>query len=911
YTHFAMGGSIFRLVLLLNVVLVQLAFAAPLANDDEWEYFDCGPSTKSLPKHSSRTSSKVAVSSVSTRRPDTSSYSLSATSRLTSLSSSAVQTASSTVKPQTSGTSGKSSVQPFPTSMVSASTTLSLINTASTSLPQPNMTTTASTMSVNNIFVAFATGPPPSQVSQRSDHPVERSMIAPQTKKLQTNKFYANFFLGSQASATFTHPYSVTWAKGSGILKSYGLAISHIERSQVAFGPGDPVQYLINPIGIQSITLSASELNITTQLTMDSLDAFSANVNLLPRVGAPPAITFPLVQGMGFVTAVYSGSTPRVESSISFTKITYLGRVASGSTYKYQAKLADGTSWNVYVTTSQSGYPVNSFTLTGVRVLQGAPGFQGFIQVAKVPLSGSTDAETVYDGAAGAYPVAATISGSVSGTAGTYELAWTKQGVANRTLLMFALPHHVQSLASGTVTDIKLQTTTKGIATGIVGDSWTLTEPNLPIDIGFAPWSPTHGSVDKVSAAATRLINEAGESELSQDMGAQSNLNSMYYSGKALAKFAAIVYAVHDVADNATLAISGLEKLKTAFNVFIRNVYESSWGGAVSSGTYQTGDSGLDFGNTYYNDHHFHYGYFVYAAAVIGYLDPSWLDAGSNKAWVNMLVRDYSNSVTDDTYFPFSRSFDWYHGHSWAKGLFESGDGKDEESSSEDTLSTYAIKMWGRTINDKSQEARGNLMLAIQARSLHNYFLYTSDNTIQPANFIGNKVSGIHYIHTNGTSVLGANPEYVHGIHMIPAGFPFSAYVRTQRLVTEEWNAFFSDGRADVDGGWRGILYGNLATIDPAASYAFFSNPDFDPAYLDGGASLTWYLTYSAALGGSPEYSIKRSEPDVSVLEEELTGEQHAEIKRIHSAAHRQGETWAWANLKLDRYSLDSLSRWT
>lgn len=124
---------------------------------------------------------------------------------------------------------------------------------------------------------------------------------------------------------------------------------------------------------------------------------------------------------------------------------------------------------------------------------------------------------------------------------------------------------------------------------------------------------------------------------------------------------------------------------------------------------------------------------------------------------------------------------------------------------------------------------------------------------------------------------------------MIPAGFPFSAYVRTQRFVTEEWNAFFSDGRADVDGGWRGILYGNLATIDPAASYAFFSNPNFNPAYLDGGASLTWYLTYSAALGGSPEYSTKRSEPDVSVLEEELTGEQHAEIKRVHSAAHRQG----------------------
>ncbi|KAG9849816.1 endo-1,3-beta-glucanase, partial [Aureobasidium melanogenum] len=733
-------------------------------------------------------------------------------------------------------------------------------------------------MSVDNVFAAFASGPPPPQIPQRTDHPVSHSIIALQKKKLQTNKFYANFFLGSQSSTTFTHPYSLAWSKGSGVLKSYGLAVSHIERSQLAYGPGNPARYFINPIGIQSITLSASELNTTTQLTMDSLDAFSANVNLLPRPGAAPAITFPLVQGMGFVTAVYSSSTPRIESEISFTTVAYVGRMPSGSTYKYQAKLADGTSWNIYVTTSQPGYPVNSFTLTNVRVLQGAPKFQGFIQVAKVP---SSNAESIYDEAAGAYPISATVAGSVAGTTGTYKLTWTKQGVANRTLLMFALPHHVQSLTSGATTNVKLQTTTKGMATGIFGDSWTLVERALPIDMGFAPWSPSMKGTSKVSAAAAKLINKAGESELSQDMKKQSDLNSMYYSGKALAKFAAIVYAVHDIGNNATLSISGLQKLKTAFDTFIRNeqilplVYESSWGGAVSSDTYQTGDSGLDFGNTYYNDHHFHYGYFVYAAAVIGYLDPNWLNQGTNKAWVNMLVRDYSNSVTTDAYFPFSRSFDWFHGHSWAKGLFESGDGKDEESSSEDNLSVYAIKMWGRTIGDKAMEARGNLMLAIEARSMQNYFLYTSDNKVQPPEFIGNKVSGVLFENKiDYTTYFGSNPEYIHGIHMIPAGFPFSAYVRTQKFVTEEWNAFFSNGRANVDGGWRGILYANLATIQPAASYAFFSDPKFNPAYLDGGASLTWYLTYSAAMGGSPASSAKRSEAEGIFAEgEQVEGE--------------------------------------
>lgn len=65
-----------------------------------------------------------------------------------------------------------------------------------------------------------------------------------------------------------------------------------------------------------------------------------------------------------------------------------------------------------------------------------------------------------------------------------------------------------------------------------------------------------------------------------------------------------------------------------------------------------THDAGLDFGNTFYNDHHFHYGYFVHAAAIIGFLDPTWLANGTNKNWVNMLVRDYANGVENDSQFP-------------------------------------------------------------------------------------------------------------------------------------------------------------------------------------------------------------------------------------------------------------------
>ena len=87
--------------------------------------------------------------------------------------------------------------------------------------------------------------------------------------------------------------------------------------------------------------------------------------------------------------------------------------------------------------------------------------------------------------------------------------------------------------------------------------------------------------------------------------------------------------------------------------------------------------------------------------------------------------------------------FDWYHGHSFAQGLFESADGKDQESSSEDAFFSYAIKMWGHYSGDTSMEARGNLMLSIQARTFSNYFLMQSNNVNEPPEFIGNKVMGI------------------------------------------------------------------------------------------------------------------------------------------------------------------------
>lgn len=86
---------------------------------------------------------------------------------------------------------------------------------------------------------------------------------------------------------------------------------------------------------------------------------------------------------------------------------------------------------------------------------------------------------------------------------------------------------------------------------------------------------------------------------------------------------------------------------------------------------------------------------------------------------------------------------------------------------------------------------------------------------------------------------------------MIPI-LPCSAYVRNRQFVAQEWNAMFaanaSDPAQNVVGGWKGLLYANLAIIDAAGSLNFFNQANFDYSWIDGGASRTWYLAYAAGM---------------------------------------------------------------
>jgi endoglucanase Acf2 len=118
------------------------------------------------------------------------------------------------------------------------------------------------------------------------------------------------------------------------------------------------------------------------------------------------------------------------------------------------------------------------------------------------------------------------------------------------------------------------------------------------------------------------------------------------------------------------------------------------------------------FGSEDFNDHHFHYGYFIYAASILGRYDPQFLRDHTDD--INLLVADIA-SYSKSNRFPVRRNYDPFAGHAWAAGLAPFADGNNQESSSEAMNAWNAIALWGDLIGNTTLTNEGKWMLANEA----------------------------------------------------------------------------------------------------------------------------------------------------------------------------------------------------
>src|SRR5262249_37826349 len=154
--------------------------------------------------------------------------------------------------------------------------------------------------------------------------------------------------------------------------------------------------------------------------------------------------------------------------------------------------------------------------------------------------------------------------------------------------------------------------------------------------------------------------------------------------------------------------------------------YDQQWSTMIP---YPTGY----YADTSINDHHFHYGYWLRAAAQLALAqargdDPDNKAAGTfinnYGATVNLIIKDIANPLRVDTgaigasgkafpggpAMPFLRYMDGYSGHSWASGLTVNV--IDQESVSEAISAWTGVIMWGEVTKDAGIRDLGIWMYA-------------------------------------------------------------------------------------------------------------------------------------------------------------------------------------------------------
>ena len=120
------------------------------------------------------------------------------------------------------------------------------------------------------------------------------------------------------------------------------------------------------------------------------------------------------------------------------------------------------------------------------------------------------------------------------------------------------------------------------------------------------------------------------------------------------------------------------------------------------------------FGSDQFNDHHFHWGYFLYTAGVVAADDP---ELASRWAPVmNLLAADLATATASPD-FPIRRVFDAYAGHSWASGTAPFADGNNQESSSEAVSAWNGLALWANATGQSSLALEAKWMLSAEAAS--------------------------------------------------------------------------------------------------------------------------------------------------------------------------------------------------
>ncbi|PSR87798.1 Endo-1,3(4)-beta-glucanase [Actinidia chinensis var. chinensis] len=663
--------------------------------------------------------------------------------------------------------------------------------------------------------------PPPEETLRRRSlpflFPEAQSTVLPDPSRffsphllsspLPTNSFFQNFVLKNGDQPEYIHPY---------IIKSSLCSLSLCYPSQLSNSAF--IYQIFNP----DLTISASN-----NINPNSTHIVSSFSDLSLTLDFPSSnLKFFLVRGNPYLTCI---ATSNVRISIS-TIHAILQFSSNSSLTKYTISLNNNQQWLLYTSSpTQLSHDISSIN---------SGEFSGIIRIALLPDS-NPKYEAILDRFSSCYPVS---GDAVFTKPYCLEYKWEKKGWGD--LLMLAHPLHLR-LLSGDDSEITVLEDLKyksidGELVGVVGDSWVLKSD---------PVSVTWHSIRGVKEESYPEIIYALSKDVEALNPATISTTSSYFYGKLIARAARLAVIAEEL--NYIDVIPVIWKfLKDTIEPWLDGtfgangfLYDRKWGGIVTK--QGALDSGADFGFGIFNDHHYHLGYFLYAIAVLSKIDPAW--GRKYKPQAYSIMADFMNlGRGENSNYPRLRCFDLWKLHSWAGGLTEFGDGRNQESTSEAVNGYYSAALMGLAYGDAHLVAVGSTLSAMEIHSAQTWWHVREGDTLYAQDFTReNRVVGILWANKRDSGLWFAPPKWREcrlGIQLLPllpiSEVLFSEIGYVRELVAWTLPALAREG---VEEGWKGFLYALEGIYDKEGALSKIRSLN---GYDDGNSltNLLWWI---------------------------------------------------------------------
>ncbi len=320
-------------------------------------------------------------------------------------------------------------------------------------------------------------------------------------------------------------------------------------------------------------------------------------------------------------------------------------------------------------------------------------------------------------------------------------------------------------------------------------------------------------------------------------------------------------------------------------------IYDEHWGTLYYSQS--------EFGaNTAICDHHFTYGYFMFAATVLASYDGEFLN--DYKEMIELLIRDYANPSDSDSEFCRFRSYDLYEGHSWAGGYADNDSGNNQESASESLFSWVSLYLWGvLTENDTYRDA-GIFGFTNEMDAVKQYwFDYDGDNWIAdwPYEVVGQVYGGINFYGT----FFGGQPLYIYGIQWLPVSEYLTYYGADQTRCAEIYSGLLKDTKEAMDKSATAAR--KEGKSEEEIQTMLNTYPQADTAWQ--------HISWSFLSQTDPELALQKFEENAASVQKTDTANTYWFINSMIELGYRTDRIWAAGDVCASVYYNEESGKYT